>query len=142
VVLHADTALKPLSNSQYSQTFTPLPVDDVNDICPSTKTLNHSPRSCLMEDTMPRTVKTWADERQAKPPHTVRLDKNFAGVPAGSLLLISSPLQMEDYLRTQVPVGTTKVIQQVRRELAAMHSADATCPVSTSFFLRTVAEAA
>ena len=30
----------------------------------------------------------------------------------------------------------------MRRELAAMHGADATCPVSTAIFLRTVAEAA
>jgi hypothetical protein len=95
-----------------------------------------------MELTMPRTAKTWADKRQAKSPHTVTLDKDFAGVPKGSRLLISSPLQMEDYLRTQVPVGTVKEIQQVRRELAALHGADATCPVSTSLFLRTVAEAA
>jgi hypothetical protein len=33
-------------------------------------------------------------------------------------------------------------IQQVRRELAALHGADACCPVSTAIFLRTVAEAA
>jgi hypothetical protein len=30
----------------------------------------------------------------------------------------------------------------MRRELAAMHGADAACPVSTAIFLRTVAEAA
>jgi hypothetical protein len=93
-----------------------------------------------MEATMPRTVKTWAAKRQAKPPHTVRMDSDFAGVPVGSLLLISSPLQMEDYLRMQVPAGTVKEIQQVRRELASLHGADVTCPVSTSFFLRKVAE--
>jgi hypothetical protein len=70
------------------------------------------------------------------------LDKDFAGVPAGSRLLISSPGELEEYLRKQVPVGTTKAIQQVRRELAVLHQADATCPVSTSIFLRTVAEVA
>jgi hypothetical protein len=72
----------------------------------------------------------------------VRLDEDFASVPAGPLLLISSQLQMEDYLRTQIPMGTTHEIRQVRRELVAPHGADATCPVSTFFFLRTVAEAA
>jgi hypothetical protein len=30
----------------------------------------------------------------------------------------------------------------MRRELAALHGADAACPVSTALFLRTVAEAA
>ena len=91
---------------------------------------------------MPKATKTWSEKRQAKPPHTVTLDKDFAGVPAGSRLLISSPVELEDYLREQVPVGTTKAIQQVRRELAVLHKADATCPVSTSIFLRTVAEVA
>jgi hypothetical protein len=85
---------------------------------------------------------TWADKKRAKPPHTVTLDKDFAGVPAGSRLLISCPMELEDYLKTHVPYGTTKEIQQVRRELAALHGADATCPVSTAIFLRTVAEAA
>ncbi len=51
-------------------------------------------------------------------------------------------MELEDYLKTHVPYGTTKEIQQVRRELAALHGADATCPVSTAIFLRTVAEAA
>lgn len=91
---------------------------------------------------MPRPTKTWADKRKAKPPHTVTLDKDFAGIPAGSRLLISCPIELEDYLRSHVPAGTTREIQQVRRELAAIHKADATCPVSTSIFLRTVAEAA
>ena len=72
----------------------------------------------------------------------VTLDKDFAGVPAGSRLLISCPVELESYLRQHVPSGSTKEIQQVRRELAALHGADATCPVSTAIFLRIVAEAA
>jgi hypothetical protein len=91
---------------------------------------------------MPTKPKTWADKMKAKPPHTVRLDKDFAGVPAGSKLLISCPIEVEDYLRTGVPPGETRSIQQMRRELAARHGADAACPVSTAIFLRTVAEAA
>jgi hypothetical protein len=34
------------------------------------------------------------------------------------------------------------IAQQMRQELAKLHGADATCPVSTAIFLRTVAEAA
>lgn len=77
---------------------------------------------------------------KAQPPHTVRLDKDFAGVPAGATLLISSPQELADYLREQLPPGSTRAIQQVRRELAERHGADATCPVSTAIFLRVVAE--
>lgn len=91
---------------------------------------------------MPSRPKTWQDKMQAKPPHTVVLDKDFAGVPAGARLLISCPLEVEHYLRTQVPPGETRAIQQMRRELARLHGADAACPVSTAIFLRTVAEAA
>jgi hypothetical protein len=91
---------------------------------------------------MPSKPKSWQDKMKAKPPHTVTLDKDFAGVPAGSRLLISCPVEVEDYLRTKVPPGQTREVQQLRRELAAMHGADAACPVSTAIFLRTVAEAA
>jgi hypothetical protein len=101
-----------------------------------------APCNTNKEREVPRAAKTWADKKRAKPPHTVTLDKDFAGVPAGSRLLISCPMELEDYLKTHVPYGTTKEIQQVRRELAALHGADATCPVSTAIFLRTVAEAA
>lgn len=91
---------------------------------------------------MPSRPKTWKQKMQAKPPHVVRLDKDFAGVPAGSRLLISCPVEVDAYLRTQVPAGDTRSIQQMRRELAALHGADAACPVSTAIFLRTVAESA
>ncbi len=75
-------------------------------------------------------------------PHTVTLDKDFAGVPAGSRLLISCPMELEDYLKNHVPYGTSKEIHQVRRELAALYGADTTCPDSTGIFLRTVTDAA
>lgn len=91
---------------------------------------------------MPRKPKTWADKMQARPPHTVVLDKDFAGVPAGARLLISCPLELAEHLQTQIPPGTTISVQQLRRDLAARHGADATCPVSTAIFLRTVAETA
>jgi hypothetical protein len=91
---------------------------------------------------MPRKTKTWTDKMTAKPPHVVKTDKYFAGVPAGSRLLISSPMEVAAFLRSHVPAGTTKEVQQVRRELAATHKADATCPVSMAFFLKIVAEEA
>ncbi len=91
---------------------------------------------------MPSKPKTWKQKMAAQPPHTVRLDKDFAGVPAGARLLISCPMEVEAYLRTRIPAGETREVQQMRRELAAMHGADAACPVSTAIFLRTVAEAA
>ncbi len=78
----------------------------------------------------------------ARPPHKVRLKDAFAGVPAGAELLISSPPEIEHFLRTHVPLGVTMPVQQLRRKLADLHGADATCPVSTSLFLRTISEVA
>jgi hypothetical protein len=91
---------------------------------------------------MPRSPKTWQDKMNAAPPHTVRLDKDFAGVPAGARLLISNPKEIRDFLRTHTRAGEFMPVQQLRRELARTHGADAACPVSTSIFLRVVAEAA
>jgi hypothetical protein len=91
---------------------------------------------------MPSKPKSWKQKMAAKPPHTVTLDKDFAGVPAGAKLLISCPVEVEQYLRSHVPPGETQEVQQMRRELAKLYGADATCPVSTAIFLRTVAEAA
>jgi hypothetical protein len=76
---------------------------------------------------------------ETKPAHHVILDKSFAGIPQGSKLHISSPLEIAAELQTLEP-GTTLSIQAFRRRLAEKNRCDATCPVSTSLFLRIVAE--
>lgn len=88
---------------------------------------------------MPRAKKTWAEKMKAKPPHHVVLDKDFAGIPKGAKLHISSPLEIAAELKT-IPPGSFMSIQAFRRRLAEKNKCDATCPVSTSIFLRIVAE--
>lgn len=88
---------------------------------------------------MPRAKKTWAEKMNAKPPHHVVLDKDFAGIPKGAKLHISSPLEIAAELKT-IPPGSFMSIQAFRRRLAEKNKCDATCPVSTSIFLRIVAE--
>ena len=88
---------------------------------------------------MPRAKKTWAEKMKAKPPHHVVLDKDFAGIPKGSKLHISSPEEIAAELKT-IPPGSILSIQAFRRRLAEKNKCDATCPVSTSIFLRIVAE--
>jgi hypothetical protein len=75
----------------------------------------------------------------AKPPHHVILEKDFAGIPKGSKLHISCPIEVAQELKN-IPTGTTMSIQAFRRRLAEKNNCDATCPVSTSLFLRIVAE--
>ncbi len=76
---------------------------------------------------------------KAKPPHHVILDSDFAGIPKGSKLHISCPIEVAAELKT-IPPGSTMSIQAFRRRLAEKNNCDATCPVSTSLFLRIVAE--
>jgi hypothetical protein len=88
---------------------------------------------------MPRAKKTWAEKMKAKPPRHVILEKSFAGIPKGSKLHISCPFEIAAELKTITP-GSIISIQTFRHRLAEKNNCDATCPVSTSFFLRIVAE--
>jgi hypothetical protein len=76
-----------------------------------------------------------------KLPKRVKLDKNFAGIKAGSMLFVGTPQIIDAYVRS-IPVGEKRTIERMRRELARKHQCDATCPVSTAIFLRISAEAA
>jgi len=76
-----------------------------------------------------------------KEPKTVRLEFDFSGIPAGSLMFVATPDIIEDYIR-RIPRGETRSILAMRREIARRRKCDATCPVSTAIFVRMVAERA
>lgn len=84
--------------------------------------------------------KSWAEKLLTGKPHISILEKPFSGLPIGCKLLISSPLEIHQYIQTQIPAGSTLSPAQLRENLARLHQADATCPVSTGIFLRIVAE--
>jgi hypothetical protein len=85
--------------------------------------------------------KTWLDKlNESKQPHTVKLEKPFAGIPAESNLLIPSPKLIEEYIQC-IGYGKRIDIKTLRKDLALEHNADHTCPVTTGIFLRIVAEA-
>lgn len=75
----------------------------------------------------------------AKPPHVVMLHTNFAGVKAGTTMLISSPGDIATYL-SKIPKGETRTIERLRNELARKADAQSMCPVTTAIYLRVVAE--
>lgn len=83
--------------------------------------------------------KSWGEKMKTKPPHQVILEKDFTGIPKGSKLHISCPVEVAEALKT-IPPGTALSLQAFRKRLAEKNNCDATCPVSTSIFLRTVAE--
>lgn len=78
---------------------------------------------------------------KAKPPKTVVLHTDFAGIKAGAALFISSPGVLANYV-SRIPRGETRTITRLRNELARQNHADATCPVTTAIFLKIVAEVA
>ncbi len=59
---------------------------------------------------MPRPKKTWGEKMKAKPPHHVILDKDFAGIPKGSKLHISCPIEVAAELKTITPGSTMSIL--------------------------------
>lgn len=77
----------------------------------------------------------------AKPPKTVLLHTDFAGIKAGSVMYIGSPGVFANYI-ARIPQGETRTISRMRNELARRNDAVATCPVTTAIYLKVVAEVA
>lgn len=78
---------------------------------------------------------------EARDPHVATLAADFAGVKAGSTMLISSPAEIATYLQA-IPRGQTRTVARMRSDLAGRARADAMCPVTTAIFLKVVAEVA
>lgn len=78
---------------------------------------------------------------KAKAPHIVMLATDFAGVKAGSTMLISSPEQIARYI-SSIPRGEQRSVARLRSDLAKRSKVDAVCPVTTAIYLRVVAETA
>ena len=87
-------------------------------------------------------MKTWNEKLHCgKQPQTKRLEKDFAGMKAGSLMYISTPLEVDQYVKG-IPYGSLVSPKVMRDDLAKRNGADHTCPVSTGIFLRIASEAA
>ncbi len=89
---------------------------------------------------MAKRKKTWAEKLETGEPHVDTLERDFGGMPAGTAMLISSPREVQAFLHRAVPAGTTLEIREFREQLAQEHGAAGTCPLTTSIFLRIVAE--
>ena len=86
--------------------------------------------------------KTWQEKLTGHNELQVKkADKDFAGIRAGQLMLIPTPLVIDQYIR-QIPKGCSVAMDVLRRDLAFEHGAEVTCPLTTGMFVRIVAEAA
>lgn len=87
-------------------------------------------------------AKTWQEKlTAAKQPKLEVLEKPFAGILAGDTLFVATPQLVKQYMEN-IPKGRSVSLVQMRQQFAQAHQGDATCPVSTAIFARTVAEAA
>jgi hypothetical protein len=87
-------------------------------------------------------MKTWTEKFQTKKSFEVkRVDKKFADMPEGCLMLIATPQIIDHYIRL-IPKGKNVNLLTLRKDLALEHQAENTCPLTTGIFLRIVAEAA
>ena len=85
--------------------------------------------------------KTWADKLLRGKAEVKKTVKDFADIPAGSVMLIATPKIIDEYVR-QIPKGVNVTLQTMRKDLASEYKADYTCPVTAGIFLRIAAEAA
>lgn len=71
----------------------------------------------------------------------VVMDKSWGGMQPGDTMLVATPLMVDAYIR-EIPHGETKTIPDMRADLAKRENCNGTCPMSTSIFVRMVADAA
>ena len=85
---------------------------------------------------------TWRQKLQSTRPHEVIIiDRPMPGWPAGTTMLIATPLIIDGYLRG-IPEGHAVSTGRMREELAKEYGSDTTCALTTGIFLRIASEAA
>jgi hypothetical protein len=80
---------------------------------------------------------TWSEKlSSSKVAQKKLLDKSVAGMPAGALMYISTPQEIDQYINL-VPFGNSKTIQQMRDEFESqrqqLYQSPYTSPVQSHF---------
>jgi hypothetical protein len=87
-------------------------------------------------------TKTWTEKLNAPARHQVKpAPIDIAGMKKGEIMLVPTPHIIDAFIRT-IPPGTSMDVKTLRHKLARRYRAEVTCPITTGFHLRTVAEAA
>jgi hypothetical protein len=86
--------------------------------------------------------KSWIEKLHDPRPHEVKpAPMDIAGMKKGEIMLIPSPSIIDAFIR-KIPAGKSMDVKTLRQKLARKYKAEVTCPITTGFHLRTVAEAA
>jgi len=87
-------------------------------------------------------MKTWTEKLADPRPHVVKpAPIDIAGMKAGELMLVPTAALIDAFIR-RIPRGESLDVKMLRARLAKAHDAEVTCPITTGFHMRTVAEAA
>lgn len=85
---------------------------------------------------------SWIEKLNDPRPHQVKpAPVDIAGMKAGEIMLVPTPRLIDAFIRA-IPKGAGMDVPTLRRALARQHGAQVTCPITTGFHLRIVAEAA
>jgi hypothetical protein len=87
-------------------------------------------------------AKTWQQKfNNGRVPVLESVDKDWAGIPAGEKFLISTPVEIDAYIR-QIPKGKAVSFATLKRDIALEHGTPYMCPLTAGIFTRIVAERA
>ncbi|WP_315832470.1 hypothetical protein [Bradyrhizobium prioriisuperbiae] len=87
-------------------------------------------------------ARSWTEKFESSKPHEVKpVPINIAGMKKGEIMLVPSPRIVADFI-ARIPAGESMDVRTLRERLARRYKAEVTCPITTGFHLRTVAEAA
>lgn len=86
--------------------------------------------------------RSWAEKVASAPAPGVKpAPIDIAGMKAGEIMLVPSPAVIAAFIG-RIPFGSAMDVKTLRRQLAGEFQAEVTCPITTGFHLRAVAEAA
>ena len=87
-------------------------------------------------------AKSWNQKfNNGQKPEVKISDKKFGDVPAGEKFLISSPKEIDEYIRT-IPKGKAVSFQTMKNDIALEHQVEYMCPLTAGIFTRIVSELA
>lgn len=87
-------------------------------------------------------AKTWHQKfHNGRKPEIDICEKVYSGIPAGEKFLISTPTEIDAYLRT-IPKGKAVSFQTMKRDISLNHGVEFMCPLTAGIFTRIVSELA
>jgi hypothetical protein len=87
-------------------------------------------------------AKSWFEKfHNGRKPEIETCLKDFSGIPANEKFLISTPAEIDAYIRS-IPKGKSVSFQTMKRDIALDHGVEYMCPLTAGIFTRIVSELA